>query len=107
MFHTLKYRPEYPERGFESLESVRALVTQLVHWYNDEHQHSGINFVTPNQCHTEVYVDVLNRRKEVYEQAKLKHLERWTTSTKDWEPHQSVALNPVKEEEKKSTRDEA
>lgn len=106
MFRTLKYRPEYPEQGFESLEAVRAWVTQLVHWYNDEHQHSGINFVTPHQCHAGVYVDVLNRRKEVYEQAKLKHPERWTTSTRDGEPHQSVALNPVKEE-KANTRDEA
>lgn len=107
MFRTLKYRPEYPEHGFESLESVRAWVTQLVHWYNDEHQHSGINFVTPNQCHSGKYVDVLNRRKEVYEQAKLKHPERWSTSTRDWEPHQFVALNPVKEEERISIRDEA
>jgi len=76
MFRTLKYRPEYPEKGFESIQSARDWVTQLVHWYNYEHQHSGINFVTPHHCHTGNYVEVLNRRKQVYEQTKLKHPER-------------------------------
>lgn len=107
MFRTLKYRPEYPEHGFETIEAARTWVTQLVHWYNYEHQHSGINFVTPNQCHTGVYVDVLNRRQEVYDQAKSKHPERWSKSTRDWSPHQSVALNPMKENEEKEIQDEA
>lgn len=107
MFRTLKYRPEYPEKGFESIEAARAWVRKLVHWYNYEHQHSGINFVTPNQCHTGVYVDVLNRRREVYEQAKLKHPERWAKSTRDWSPHTSVALNPVDEREEEKARNKA
>ena len=107
MFRTLKYRPEYPEKGFETIEIARAWVIRLVHWYNHEHLHSGINFVTPNQCHTGVYVNVLNRRKEVYEQAKLKHPERWSKSTRDWSPHQSVALNPVSEHEEGNTKNKA
>ena len=107
MFRTLKYRPEYPEKGFETIEDARAWVQKLVHWYNFEHQHSGINFVTPNQCHTGVYVDVLSRRKEVYEQAKLKHPERWSKATRDWSPHQSVALNPVDEREEEKAKDKA
>jgi len=106
IFRTLKYRPEYPEKGFETLEACREWVKQLVHWYNNEHQHSGINFVTPNECHTGTHVNVLSRRKEVYEQAKLKHPERWSTSTRDWSPHQSVALNPVKEDEKEQAKNE-
>jgi putative transposase len=97
MFRTLKYRPEYPHRGFKTLEEARSWSVKFVHWYNCEHLHSGINFVTPDQCHTGVYIDVLKNRKEVYEQAKLKHPERWSRETRDWSAHESVALNPMKE----------
>lgn len=57
IFRTIKYRPEYPEKGFETIESVRDWVVRLVHWHNYEYQHSGINFVTPHQCHTGLYVE--------------------------------------------------
>jgi putative transposase len=97
MFRTLKYRPEYPHRGFKTLEEARLWSAKFVHWYNCEHLHSGINFVTPDQCHTGVYIEVLKNRKEVYEQAKLKHPERWSRDTRDWSAHESVALNPMKE----------
>jgi putative transposase len=63
------------------------------------YQNSNIKdgyFVTPEQCHTGVYLDVLKNRKEVYEQAKQKHPERWSRSTRDWSAHQQVALNPMK-----------
>ncbi len=98
MFKTLKYRPEYPYNGFETKEVAREWALKFVHWYNCIHLHSGINFVTPEQCHTGVYIDVLNKRKEVYEQAKQQHPERWSRSTRNWDPHKSVALNPMKEE---------
>jgi putative transposase len=44
MFRTLKYRPEYPHRGFKTLEEARLWSVKFVHWYNCEHLHSGINF---------------------------------------------------------------
>lgn len=102
MFRTLKYRPEYPYKGFKTLEEARIWSVKFVHWYNCEHLHSGINFVTPEQCHTGVYIDVLKNRKEVYEQAKLKHPERWSRETRDWSAHESVALNPMKESGEKN-----
>lgn len=97
MFRTLKYRPEYPYKGFETLEAAREWSLKFVHWYNCIHLHSGINFVTPEQCHNGVYIDVLNNRKKVYEQAKQKHPERWSRSTRNWSPRGSVALNPMRE----------
>lgn len=97
IFRTLKYRPEFPYKGFETLEQARSWSAKFVNWYNCEHQHSGIKFVTPDQCHTGVYIDVLKNRKEVYEQAKQKHPERWSRSTRDWSAHESVALNPMKD----------
>ena len=97
-FRTLKYRPEYPSKGFETLEKARDWSLTFVHWYNDVHLHSGIKFVTPNQCHTGVHLDVLKNRQEVYETAKLKNPERWSRSTRNWTAHESVALNPMKEQ---------
>ncbi|MDQ0157627.1 hypothetical protein [Robertmurraya andreesenii] len=42
-------------------------------------------------------MEILKKRKEVYELAKQKHPERWSRSTRDWSAHDSVALNPMKE----------
>jgi putative transposase len=91
------FRPEYPYKGFETLDTARGWTLKFVHWYNCMHLHSGINFVTPEQCHTGAYLEVLKMRKEVYELAKQKRPERWSGSTRDWSPHASVALNPMKE----------
>lgn len=44
MFRTLKYRPEYPYRGSETLEVAREWALRFVNWYNCIHLHSGINF---------------------------------------------------------------
>lgn len=98
MFRTLKYRPGFPYKGFETLEAARKWSLSFVHWYNCVHLHSGINFVTPEQCHAGNHIDVLNKRKEVYELAKQKHPECWSRSTRDWSAHESVALNPLKAE---------
>ena len=59
LFRTLKYRPEYPEKAFTDLEVARAWVEGFVDWYNTEHQHSAIHFVTPEQRHTGEDIAVL------------------------------------------------
>lgn len=51
LFRTAKYRPEFPAQGFASLEAARAWAAAFVHWYNVEHRHSGIRYVTPAQRH--------------------------------------------------------
>ena len=51
LFKTCKYRPGFPGRPFESLEHARAWVAGFAGWYNDEHRHSGIRFVTPGERH--------------------------------------------------------
>lgn len=97
IFRTLKYRPAFPHAGFKTIEDAQKWTAEFVHWHTHEHQHSGINFVTPEQRHTGEYIDVLKNRKAVYEQAKLEHPERWAGNTRNWEPDESVALNPMKE----------
>jgi len=43
---------------------------------------------------------ILEKRKEVYEEAKQKNPERWASGkTRNWEPIQEVALNPSKRKE--------
>jgi len=99
LFRTCKYRPGYPEKGFGSLEAARSWVRSFVAWYNGQHLHSGISFVTPNDRHTGRDVFILADRKRVYEQAKERRPERWARGIRKWEAPAWVALGPVKESE--------
>ncbi len=96
-FRTLKYAPAWPPNGFATLEEAREWVQQFMHWYNEEHQHSKIRFVTPGQRHRGEDTAILARRKAVYEAARARHPERWTGETRHWEPILSVTLNPDKQ----------
>jgi putative transposase len=94
LFRTLKYRPWYPERPFPSLDEARAWVSSFVDWYNGEHLHSAIGYVTPNDRHAGRDVEILARRREVYEQARRRHPERWSGATRSWNRVEVVTLNP-------------
>jgi putative transposase len=50
LFKTLKYRADYPRRAFENLFAARQWVGIFVHWYNHEHRHSALRFVTRAPC---------------------------------------------------------
>ncbi|CAB3774108.1 hypothetical protein LMG29542_07587 [Paraburkholderia humisilvae] len=52
LLRTCKYRPDYPRKAFTSLDGARAWTQQFVRWYNHEHKHSGLKFVTPAQRQT-------------------------------------------------------
>ena len=68
-------------------------------WYNDEHQHSAIKFVTPNQRHNGLDTIILENRKKVIEQARRDHPERWNgRKTRNLTPIKVVYLNPGKEQ---------
>ena len=96
LFRTLKYRPEYPEQRFENLSASRQWVNGFVDWYNNEHLHSSIKFVTPAQRHTGEDVAILKNRKNIYKKAKMKHPERWSGDTRNWDYIDEVNLNPEK-----------
>ena len=93
-FRTCKYRPNYPASGFATLLEARAWVLAFVRWYNFEHKHSGINFLTPNDRHTGKAKSVLAQRQKVYEAAKALHPERWSRQIRDWSLDDEVWLNP-------------
>ncbi len=100
LFRTLKYRPEYPEKSFVDLAAARKWVAGFVEWYNHEHLHSAIKYVTPEQRHQGQDDAILAKRDEVYRNAKASHPERWSGSTRDWTPIKAVNLNPEKEKSK-------
>ncbi len=70
VFRTCKYRPSYPAGGFGDLSGARTWALSFVHWYNFEHRHSVLNFLTPHQRHTGFSKEIIERRKQVYEQAR-------------------------------------
>lgn len=107
IFKTLKYRPNYQPKGFGSLTEARRWGQHFVDWYNTEHKHSGISYVSPVERHKGEDREVLEKRKRVYEEAKAKHPERWTKDTRDWTFREKVYLNPEKMEKKANRNDEA
>jgi transposase InsO family protein len=93
-FRTCKYRPDYPVHGFENIEAARIWVHRFWLWYNMEHRHSGIQFVTPEERHRGLDREILAKRDLVYTTAKSEHPERWSGNTRNWEPVGAVWLNP-------------
>jgi transposase InsO family protein len=99
LFKTLKYRPQYPLKPFTDITEARKWVTKLVEWYNNEHRHSAIGFVTPAQRHEGLDEQLLNNRKAVYETAYAKNPKRWSGNTRNWQRIEKVHLNPDKAKE--------
>lgn len=94
LFKTLKYRPNYQPRGFNNITEARLWVKGFVNWYNNEHKHSGIQYVSPVERHDGKDKEILEKRHEVYEKAKEEHPERWPRETRDWSYKQEEWLNP-------------
>ncbi|ECG6808395.1 IS3 family transposase, partial [Salmonella enterica subsp. enterica serovar Muenchen] len=94
LFRTLKYVPSWPEKGFATLEDARAWVESFVGWYNEEHRHSGLRYVTPGQRHRGEDHELLAQRKSVYEAAKMQNPHRWSGATRNWSRQDEVWLNP-------------
>jgi len=92
LFRTLKYAPAYPIHAFGDLDGARCWVTRFVGWYNGEHRHSAIRFVTPDQRHSGREKTVLAKRALLYAAAKRIKPERWTGETRNWLPIVSVVL---------------
>jgi len=94
LFRTIKYAPSYPRMPFATLEAAQRWVARFVTWYNGEHRHSAIRFVTPDQRHFRQEHGVLAQRHELYADARRATPERWTRATRNWSPVELVVLNP-------------
>jgi len=97
LFRTAKYRPEFPAKGFVDLAAARAWATHFVRWYNVDHRHSGIRYVSPAQRHAGDDHAILAARHELYVQARERHPARWSGETRNWTPIGAVTLNPERD----------
>ena len=99
LFRTMKYRPEYPSKPFESIDQAQAWVDGFVFWYNTQHLHSSIRYVTPDDRHFGQEAFILANRKKVYEKARSQNPNRWSKNVRNWNPVHQVWLNPDRKDE--------
>jgi transposase InsO family protein len=94
LFRTLKYTPAFPRLPFADGAAARRWVERFVGWYNSEHRHSAIRFVTPDERHCGRENGILARRHQLYQRARAANPERWSRATLNWTPIGLVVLNP-------------
>jgi putative transposase len=75
-FKTLKYQPLFPKQ-FGSIEDARAFCHPFFDWYNNEHHHSGIGWLTPAILHYRQAEQAVQQRQQVLLAAYLAHPERF------------------------------
>ena len=97
LFRTAKYRPEFPARGFADLDEARTWAAGFVGWYNVDHRHSGIRYVSPAQRHAGDDHAILAARHALYCQARELNPARWSGNTRNWSPIGAVTLNPERD----------
>jgi putative transposase len=97
LFRTAKYRPEFPAKGFGNLEQARDWAADFVRWYNFDHRHSGIRYVSPAQRHAGEDHRILAARHDLYLKARERNPARWSGATRNWQAVRTVTLNPERD----------
>ena len=97
LFRTAKYRPEFPAKGFADLDDARTWASGFVRWYNHDHRHSGIRYVSPAQRHAGDDHAILAARHALYSHARELNPARWSGRTRNWSPVGAVTLNPERD----------
>ena len=105
LFKTLKYTAGYP-KYFRDLSHAREWMAAFLDWYNTEHLHSAIGYVTPQQRHDGTAATILEARNRTLEQAYRLNPQRWSRKRKQWTAPDLVYLNPSLEN-KRSARESA
>lgn len=94
LFRTIKYRYSYPDY-FCSIEEANQWMKEFAYWYNREHLHSGIDYVTPHDRHYGKDHAVLSKRRKAYRDAFEANPNRWSRGPKEWNRKEVVYINPV------------
>jgi putative transposase len=104
-FKTMKYRPDFPD-CFGSLEDARSFCANYFDWYNNQHHHGGLGFLTPAQVHHGLAPGALQHRQAVLERAYQAYPQRFphgaptvaAPPTEVWiNPPQHIDLAPAAE----------
>jgi len=94
LFRTLKHSPTYPKLPFVDAGGATRWVEQFVEWYNGEHRHSRIRYVTLHERHLGTEHAVFAARHLLYMRARDAAPQRWARNTRNWSPLGKVVLNP-------------
>ncbi|CAH1531732.1 hypothetical protein THF5H11_140044 [Vibrio jasicida] len=76
----------------------RAWVNRFVEWYNNEHKHRGLNYVTPSERHAGKDSEILQKRAAVLEVRRKQNPERWSGEIRNFplvsmlKKHTNIAL---------------
>jgi putative transposase len=97
-FRTAKHRPEFPSRGFGTLDEARAWAAEFVPWYHVDHRHGSIRYVSPQQRHTRQDQPIPAARHALYLQARERNPAGWSGATRDWSSIDAVALAPERDQ---------
>lgn len=100
-FKTMKYCPEFPGR-FESLEDAEAFCQSFFTWYNRQHYHSGLLWLTPESVHQNKAEEILNQRHKVLLAAFEEHPERFNNRRPATKKLQPAYINPPQNNEESS-----
>lgn len=93
-FRTMKYRPKFPDR-FGCIQDARAFGQTFFPWYNLEHRHGGIGYLTPAAVHHGLADSITNSRAAVLERAYATNPERFVTGKPTPPaPPSAVWINP-------------
>jgi hypothetical protein len=80
-----------------ALDEARAWGAAFVHWYNFDHRHSGIRYVSPAQRHEGRDHAILAARHALYTRARERNPARWSGNTRNCSPIGAVTLNPERD----------
>ncbi len=86
-----------PAKGFADLDEGRAWAAGFVRWYNFDHRHSGIRYISPAQRHEGDDHAILAARHALYIKARKLNPARWSGNTRNWSPIGAVTLNPERD----------
>ena len=99
-FKTLKYRPEFPDR-FGSIEHARAHCQVFFLWYNAQHCHSSIGYMTPHSVHYGLAAELRVIRQATLDAAFLANPNRFKNKPPQLPPMPTAAwINPPPQEQK-------
>ena len=79
---------------FATKACAQTWVKSFASWYNGDHLHSSVRFVTPNMRHAGQDIDALANRAKIYANVGAQKPERWSGKARNWQPAGPVWLNP-------------